>query len=49
MVVAAVVVVGAGWWSMSVTAAAGISIAEKIMTSITHWYDRDHQQMDLCC
>ena len=48
MVVAAVVVVGAGWWSMSATAAAGISIAEKITTSITHWYYRDQQQTDLC-
>ena len=48
MVVAAVVVVGAGWWSMSATVAAGISIAEKITTSIMHWYDRDQQQTDLC-
>ena len=32
------VVIGAGWWSMSATAAAGISIAEKVTTSITHSY-----------
>ena len=38
MVVAAVVVVGTGWWLMSATVAAGISIAEKVTTSIMHSY-----------